>query len=182
MSGRKHDGPNGHSCKIRDNGRPCVSCLHQTNHRFIHSLQGGSHCMTCNGYYGSSHGQPVCPTCHAFLYANDIDEEVNLQLLSEERRQRNGDDSDRDSGNEEMDAAGAGGAAQLPLQAQEPREQHPDQEFNPDLSKFFRKKIRQKNNFSLIQCTSSITKKNIRYYIRVISRHFLFRENARQYC
>ena len=117
--------------------------------------------MTCNGYYGSSHGQPVCPTCHAFLYANDIDEEVNLQLLSEERRQRNGDDSDRDSGNEEMDAAGAGGAAQLPLQAQEPREQHPDQEFNPDLSKFIRKKIWQKNNISLIQCTSSITKKKI---------------------
>ena len=57
-------------------------------------------CSACNGYYGQAHGQPVCLTCHAFLYASGLDaENVNLQLMSEEREDEN--DSDRDSGNEE---------------------------------------------------------------------------------
>ena len=48
-------------------------------------------CNACNGYYGPAHGQSVCPTCHAFLYANDLDLEVNVELASVER---DGEDSD----------------------------------------------------------------------------------------
>jgi hypothetical protein len=40
-------------------------------------------CSACNGYYGPAFSQPVCATCHAFLYANDLDAEVNLQALSQ---------------------------------------------------------------------------------------------------
>ena len=56
-------------------------------------------CSACNGYYGPAHGQSVCATCHAFLYANDLDQEVNLQLASVERESDS--DSDHDSGNDE---------------------------------------------------------------------------------
>jgi len=42
-------------------------------------MVSGSSCATCHGYYGSANGQPVCPTCHAFLYANDVDVEANAQ-------------------------------------------------------------------------------------------------------
>ncbi len=87
----------------------------------------GAYCLTCNGYYGPCFSQPVCATCHAFLYANDLDQEINLQIMSAEEmdpdvdRDLMGpegdgeDDSDRDSGNEEEpptedEAAGAAGA------------------------------------------------------------------------
>jgi ubiquitin-conjugating enzyme E2 D/E len=40
-----------------------------------------AHCSACNGYYGPAFDQPVCPTCHAFLYANIHDAEINLQLV-----------------------------------------------------------------------------------------------------
>ena len=56
-------------------------------------------CSACNGYYGPAHGQSVCATCHAFLYANDLDQEVNLQLASVEHESDS--DSDHDSGNDE---------------------------------------------------------------------------------
>ena len=46
---------------------------------FVFPSLPGSSCSTCNGYYGPSFGQPVCATCHAFLYANDLDAEINLQ-------------------------------------------------------------------------------------------------------
>ena len=29
-------------------------------------------CCFCNGYYGPCFEEPVCPTCHAFLFPNDI--------------------------------------------------------------------------------------------------------------
>ena len=29
-------------------------------------------CYVCNGFYGSSFGQPVCGTCHLFLFPQDI--------------------------------------------------------------------------------------------------------------
>ena len=58
--------------------------------RFAEAISDGV-CSACNGYYGPAHGQSVCATCHAFLYANDLDLEVNVQLASVER---DGDDSD----------------------------------------------------------------------------------------
>nr|ACO12872.1 Ubiquitin-conjugating enzyme E2-17 kDa [Lepeophtheirus salmonis] len=54
-----------------------------------------SSCTTCNGYYGPSFGEPVCATCHAFLYADDLDPEGVRDLSSEAGGE------DRDSGNEE---------------------------------------------------------------------------------
>ena len=56
-------------------------------------------CSACNGYYGPAHGQSVCATCHAFLYATDLDQEVNEQLASVEHESDS--DSDHDSGNDE---------------------------------------------------------------------------------
>lgn len=64
--------------------------------RFAESISNGV-CSACNGYYGPAHGQSVCATCHAFLYANDLDLEVNVQLASVEREDNS--DSDHDSGN-----------------------------------------------------------------------------------
>lgn len=29
-------------------------------------------CCACKGYYGTSFGEPICPTCHAFLFYNRI--------------------------------------------------------------------------------------------------------------
>lgn len=29
-------------------------------------------CCFCNGYYGPCFGEPVCATCHAFLFPNDV--------------------------------------------------------------------------------------------------------------
>lgn len=57
-------------------------------------------CSACNGYYGPAFNQHVCATCHAFLYAQDVDAEVgNLQQLMsadlEPRGMRDEDDSDR---------------------------------------------------------------------------------------
>ena len=39
-------------------------------------------CVACNGYYGPCFGEPVCATCHAFLYASHLE----LELLIPEVR------------------------------------------------------------------------------------------------
>ena len=67
----------------------------------------------CNGYYGPCFGEPVCATCHAFLYASryyfspflpqlsfffsSLENEIQLQMISEEQNS----DDDCDSGNDE---------------------------------------------------------------------------------
>lgn len=48
-------------------------------------------CTFCNGYYGPCFEEPVCPTCHAFLFPNDVGP---LQVFSEKT-------DDEDSGNDE---------------------------------------------------------------------------------
>ncbi|XP_059614415.1 uncharacterized protein LOC132260371 [Phlebotomus argentipes] len=50
-----------------------------------------SSCWVCNGYYGPCFGQPVCGTCHAFLFPSVTDDEVVVTQLSD----------DEDSGNDE---------------------------------------------------------------------------------
>lgn len=30
------------------------------------------HCYLCGGFYGANFGQPVCGTCHLFLFPEDI--------------------------------------------------------------------------------------------------------------
>jgi len=56
-------------------------------------------CMMCNGYYGNNFGQPVCTTCHLFLFS------INLKEDDEDREHRGYEkvDSD-DSGTEEPGA------------------------------------------------------------------------------
>nr|XP_022337360.1 uncharacterized protein LOC111133343 [Crassostrea virginica] len=54
-------------------------------------------CMVCEGYYSHNFGQPVCSTCHLFLFSSDIDVEDGQQEVYAEVK----DDSDADSGNEE---------------------------------------------------------------------------------
>ena len=98
---------------IDSSGWPSRYMVDRVSSHLLSQSRGDSGvCSACNGYYGQAHGQPVCLTCHAFLYASGLDaENVNLQLMSEERDDEN--DSDRDSGNEEPNelfyaAAGAG--------------------------------------------------------------------------
>lgn len=48
-------------------------------------------CCVCNGYYAPSFGEPLCGTCHAFLFP----------VVSEEKRSTDLSDNDEDSGNDE---------------------------------------------------------------------------------
>ena len=93
-----------------------------SNELLSQSRGESSVCSACNGYYGQANGQPVCLTCHAFLYASGFDaENVNLQLMSEERDDEN--DSDRDSGNEEPNElfyVATGGPVPIPSDAKSP--------------------------------------------------------------
>ncbi|KAL4712592.1 hypothetical protein ACJJTC_007187 [Scirpophaga incertulas] len=51
-------------------------------------------CYTCNGYYGPSFGEPVCVTCHAFLFP-DFPSYLPSSYFSSEKT------DDGDSGNDE---------------------------------------------------------------------------------
>lgn len=51
-------------------------------------------CYLCNGYYGPSFGEPVCVTCHEFLYPDIPHHLPNSYILSEKT-------DDGDSGNDE---------------------------------------------------------------------------------
>ncbi|XP_060813092.1 uncharacterized protein LOC132905624 [Bombus pascuorum] len=50
-------------------------------------------CCFCNGYYGPCFEEPVCPTCHAFLFPNDIGF-LPVPIFSQKS-------DDEDSGNDE---------------------------------------------------------------------------------
>ncbi|XP_031623155.1 uncharacterized protein LOC116340684 [Contarinia nasturtii] len=50
-----------------------------------------STCCVCNGYYAPSFGEPLCGTCHAFLFP----------VAAEEKRSTDLSDNDEDSGNDE---------------------------------------------------------------------------------
>jgi hypothetical protein len=84
-------------------------------------------------YYGPTHGQSVCTTCHTFLYSNklendvfdDIDDEGNVELASvEQDRDAENSESDRDSGNDEPSyyVYAARGAAANIVERQQPQE------------------------------------------------------------
>ncbi|CAH0562367.1 unnamed protein product [Brassicogethes aeneus] len=53
-----------------------------------------NNCVACNGYYGPCFEDPLCSTCHAFLYPSALTTEVSSTVYGE---------SDSDSGNEEPD-------------------------------------------------------------------------------
>jgi ubiquitin-protein ligase len=55
-------------------------------------------CLACNGFYGPCFGEPVCSTCHAFLYASRVEQETNPQALTDEQNDLS---DDCDSGNDE---------------------------------------------------------------------------------
>eukprot|EP00088_Acartia_fossae_P053547 TRINITY_DN6107_c0_g1_i16.p1 TRINITY_DN6107_c0_g1~~TRINITY_DN6107_c0_g1_i16.p1 ORF type:complete len:394 (-),score=36.60 TRINITY_DN6107_c0_g1_i16:295-1476(-) len=55
-------------------------------------------CQACNGYYGPCFGEPVCATCHAFLYASHLELEL---LIPEATEDQNELSDDCDSGNDE---------------------------------------------------------------------------------
>ncbi|OXU25103.1 hypothetical protein TSAR_006675 [Trichomalopsis sarcophagae] len=52
-----------------------------------------SACYICNGYYGPCFGEPVCATCHAFLFPDDVGL-LQAPIFSEKT-------DDKDSGNDE---------------------------------------------------------------------------------
>ncbi|BFZ19510.1 hypothetical protein BsWGS_22550 [Bradybaena similaris] len=45
--------------------------FHFTNRK----LQQYENCMMCSGFYGKNFGQPVCTTCHLFLFSVDLKED-----------------------------------------------------------------------------------------------------------
>lgn len=51
-------------------------------------------CSMCKGYYGHNFGQPVCSTCHIFLFSNDVNQ--SDEVASRPEKADSGD-----SGNEE---------------------------------------------------------------------------------
>lgn len=56
----------------------------------IDSLQHTPACCVCNGYYAPNFGEPMCGTCHAFLFP-----------VMEEKYTTDVSDNDEDSGNDE---------------------------------------------------------------------------------
>lgn len=53
-----------------------------------------STCYICNGYYGPCFGEPVCATCHAFLFPEELSCRDPMPVFSEKT-------DDGDSGNDE---------------------------------------------------------------------------------
>ncbi|XP_045119579.1 uncharacterized protein LOC123509376 [Portunus trituberculatus] len=58
---------------------------------FTHSHKA---CFQCNGYYGPNFCQPLCATCHVFLYPDDPSKQASVRPYHEKT-------DDGDSGNEE---------------------------------------------------------------------------------
>ena len=52
--------------------RPSRTSVSQVSSSFL--TANCAVCNVCNGYYGPAFAQPVCATCHSFLYANDLDQ------------------------------------------------------------------------------------------------------------
>ncbi|KAI8124979.1 hypothetical protein FF38_11105 [Lucilia cuprina] len=67
---------------------PDKTQLQQTEENF--NFPNSSTCWVCNGYYGPNFGEPLCGTCHAFLYNTEPAEELETTISDDE-----------DSGNDE---------------------------------------------------------------------------------
>lgn len=65
------------------------SQLHSHNVEDL-SFPNSATCWVCNGYYGPNFGEPLCGTCHAFLYNTEPAEELETTISDDE-----------DSGNDE---------------------------------------------------------------------------------
>lgn len=68
-----------------------ISDLLGQNPKIFLQFQSTSTCCVCNGYYAPSFGEPLCGTCHAFLFP----------VATEEKRTTDLSDNDEDSGNDE---------------------------------------------------------------------------------
>ncbi|XP_011686263.1 PREDICTED: uncharacterized protein LOC105449007 [Wasmannia auropunctata] len=91
---------NGNSEKISENGDLSLSLNLEDD--FVESIEyvpcpefqfSTTACYICNGYYGPCFEEPVCATCHAFLFPNDVDL-LQVPIFSEKT-------DDEDSGNDE---------------------------------------------------------------------------------
>ncbi|XP_020291808.1 uncharacterized protein LOC109858705 [Pseudomyrmex gracilis] len=91
---------NGNSDKINENGD--FSFNLNLDDEFAESVEyipcpefqfSTTACYICNGYYGPCFEEPVCATCHAFLFPNDVDL-LQVPIFSEKT-------DDEDSGNDE---------------------------------------------------------------------------------
>ncbi|XP_065571444.1 uncharacterized protein LOC136034199 [Artemia franciscana] len=63
-------------------------------------------CMMCDGYYGPNFGQPVCWTCHLYLFQNDVERPAERPICTSVH------DNDEDSGTEEPDVQDVNGQDQ----------------------------------------------------------------------
>ncbi|KYM98790.1 PREDICTED: uncharacterized protein LOC108777268 [Cyphomyrmex costatus] len=91
---------NGNNEKISENGDLSPSLNLEDD--FVESIEyvpcpefqfSTTACYICNGYYGPCFEEPVCATCHAFLFPNDVDL-LQMPIFSEKT-------DDEDSGNDE---------------------------------------------------------------------------------
>ncbi|XP_067626008.1 uncharacterized protein morgue [Eurosta solidaginis] len=122
------------------------------------SFSCSSACWVCNGYYGPNFDEPLCGTCHAFLYNTQAAEELEETTISDDedsgndeppfkdKQEVDGDEDDDDEDEDDVDdiveddvdveeddvvmpAAGRENAAQLNGVAQE--QQIPDENIVP---------------------------------------------------
>lgn len=64
--------------------------------------QNSTSCSICNGYYGPNFGEPVCGTCHSFLYPTTPDEFPPITDISDSEDSGNDEPpyADRDNSNQ----------------------------------------------------------------------------------
>lgn len=86
--GRNHQSPQLPSTS-QQNGNNTLDVPFFENFEYDHVS-----CYLCNGYYGPCFGEPVCATCHAFVFPEDLYYTVIVPILSLKTE-------DGDSGNDE---------------------------------------------------------------------------------
>lgn len=69
----------------------CICLPIKRKNKILFHFQSTPTCCVCNGYYAPSFGEPLCGTCHAFLFP----------VIAEEKRLTDLSDNDEDSGNDE---------------------------------------------------------------------------------
>ncbi|XP_001845910.2 uncharacterized protein LOC6035786 [Culex quinquefasciatus] len=87
-------------------------------------FSNSSSCWICNGYYGPSYGEPLCGTCHAFIFPNHPNEEAQGLVTEFSDDEDSGNDEPPENGSEAKDRddedGGGGGSADSDVERPRP--------------------------------------------------------------
>lgn len=90
----------------------------------IFFMKNSSSCWICNGYYGPSYGEPLCGTCHAFIFPNHPSEEAQGLVTEFSDDEDSGNDEPPENGSEAKDRddedGGGGGSADSDVERPRP--------------------------------------------------------------